>query len=178
MNPRLLLHELIACEQRIRAWYRALGAKTDLPAEARFFWNCMAEDERQHLAMLQQSDRLADLMASPPPLSEEVLARVQALITSAEAVLRQEHVSVEEALAYTMAIEKAGVNELAERWIEGFPGSVGWLLRQSGPEMEVHFRRLIDAVDTLSGDHGLHQQAVALWNASHVPPPEHGTVST
>lgn len=65
MSPRLLLHELIACEQRIRAWYRALEAKNDLPAAARFFWNCMAEDERQHLTMLQQSDRLVDLMASP-----------------------------------------------------------------------------------------------------------------
>ena len=178
MSPRLFLHELIACEQRIRAWYRALGAKTELPAEARFFWNCMAEDERQHLAMLQQSDRLVDLMTFLPPLSEEVLARVQALITSAEATLRQDHMSVEEALSYTVAIENAGVNELAERWIEGFPGSVGWLLRQSGPEMEVHFRRLIDAVDTLSGDLELHQQAVALWNASHVSLPEHGTAST
>ncbi len=178
MSPRLLLHELIACEQRIRAWYRALGAKTDLPTEARFFWNCMAEDERQHLAMLQQSDRLVDLMASPPPLSEEVLTRVQVLMTAAEAMLRQNTVSVEQALSYTIAIEQAGVNELAERWVEAFPESVGWLLRQSGPEMEVHFRRLIDAIDTLSSDHGLHQQAVALWNASHVPPPEHGTAST
>jgi hypothetical protein len=178
MNPRLLLHELIACEQRIHAWYRALGAKADLPTEARFFWNCMAEDERQYLAMLQQSDRLVDLMVSPPPLSEEVLARVQAIMAAAEDALRENTLSVEHALAYTIAIEKAGVNELAERWIEAFPKSVSWLLRQSGPEMEVHFRRLIDAIDALSSDHGLHQQAVALWNASHVPPSEHGTAST
>ena len=101
MSPRLLLHELIACEQRIRAWYRALGARNGLPTEARFFWNCMAEDERQHLTMLQQSDRLIDLMSSPPPLSEEVLVRVQALMTSAEAALRQENLRVEEALSYT-----------------------------------------------------------------------------
>ena len=150
MSPRLLLHELIACEQRIRAWYRVLGVKSDLPGEARFFWNCMAEDERQHLAMLQQSDRLVDLMESAPPLSEEVLVRVQALITSAEIALQQSSFSVEEALSYTVALEHAGLNELAELWIEGFPRSVSWLLRQSGPEREVHFRRLIDAVDMLS----------------------------
>lgn len=178
MSPRLLLHELIACKQRICSWYRALGAKIDLPTEARFFWNCMAEDERQHLAMLQQSDRLVDLMAVPPLLSEEVLVRVQALMTAAEAVLRQNTVGVEQALSYTIAIEQSGVNELTERWVEAFPENVGWLLRQSGPEMEVHFRRLIDAIDTLSSDHRMHQQAVALWNASHVPSPAHGTAST
>jgi hypothetical protein len=177
MSPRLLLHELIACEQRIRAWYRALGARNGLPIEARFFWNCMAEDERQHLTMLQQSDRLVDLMVSPPPLSEEVLVRVQALLASAETALRQEDLRVEDALSYTVAIETVGLNELAERWIEGFPGSVGWFLRQSGPEMEVHFRRLIDAVDTLSGDQRLHQLALTLWHASHASRAEHGTVS-
>ena len=69
------------------------------------------------------------------------------------------------------------MNELAERWVDGFPDSVGWFLRQSGPEMEVHFRRLIDAVDTLSGDQGLHQQALTLWNASHASRAEHGAVS-
>ncbi len=178
MSPRLLLHELIACEQRIRAWYRTLGTNNDLPAEARFFWNCMAEDERQHLAMLRQSDRLVDLMASPPALSKAVLTHVQALMTSAEAALQEGHFSVEEALAYTIAIETVGLNELAERWVEGFPNSIVWLLRQSGPEMEVHFRRLIDAVDTLSGDQRLHQQALALWSASHASPPEQVSVST
>ena len=178
MTPRGLLERLADCERRVLRVYVHLGDRPTFPAEARFFWNCMAEDERQHLAMLRQSDRLVDLMTPPPPLSEEALTRVQALLTSAEAALQEGHFSVEEALAYTIAIETVGLNELAERWVAGFPDSVGWLLRQSGPEMEVHFRRLIDAVDTLSGDQRLHQQALALWSASHASPPEQVSVST
>ena len=87
MSPRGLLEHLADFERRVRHLYLNLGDRAAFPAEVRFFWNCMAEDERHHLAILERSAGLLDLMQSPPQVSEAQLNRVEATVAAAETAL-------------------------------------------------------------------------------------------
>ena len=66
VDPQILLEQLIDFERRVRRLYLAYGNRSEFPAEIRFFWNNMAEDERAHAAILQRSAGFLDLIESPP----------------------------------------------------------------------------------------------------------------
>lgn len=98
MSPHLLLDRLINFERRIRRLYLTLGDRAALPAEVRSFWRCMAADEGHHLTSLERSGGLLDLLESPPEVSEETLAGIEAKITAAEAAAQRADLSIDGAL--------------------------------------------------------------------------------
>lgn len=165
MSPRLLLDRLIEFERRVRRLYLTLGDRADTPAEVRFFWNSMAEDERHHLAILERSSGLLDIMDCPPAVSEETLAAVDAKITAAEKEIQRPDLSTDEALRQALILEGSELNGLDETWFRGFRPTLGSLLQAMAPEEEVHIRRLVEAVNTFSRDKALQEQAAAVWSA-------------
>jgi rubrerythrin len=164
MSPRLLIDRLISFERRIRRLYLTLGDRADMSAEVRFFWNCMAEDERSHLITLERSSGLLDLMESPPEVSEEVLAGIEAKIAAAEAAVQRADLSTDEALRQALILEGSEVNSLDEAWFHGFRPVLGSLLQAMVPEEARHIRRLVEAAHTCSTDKALQHQAVVLWS--------------
>ena len=97
MTPRLLLDRLLSFERRIRRLYLALGDRADMPAEVRFFWNCMAEDEGHHLTILERSTALLDLMDSPPEVSDTALANIEEKVRVAETAVQRADLTTDEA---------------------------------------------------------------------------------
>lgn len=164
MSPYLLLDRLIDFERRIRWLYLTLGDRANLSAEVRFFWNCMAEDERHHLAILERSGGLLDLMESPPEVPEEALAEIEAKIAAAEATAQRTDLSTDEALRQALILEGSEINSLDEAWFHGFRPVLGALLQAMMPEEEVHIRRLVEAAQTFSTDKALQHQAAVLWS--------------
>lgn len=73
-GPILFLDRSFDFAHRIRRFYLTRGGRAELPAEVRFFWNCMAEDECNHLAILGRSAGLLDLIESPLQGSKKTLA--------------------------------------------------------------------------------------------------------
>jgi len=137
-----------------------------MPEAVRCFWHCMAEDERHHLALLERSGGLLDLMESPPEVAEEVFAGIEAKITAAEAAVQRAGLSTDEALRQALILEGSEVNGLDEAWFHSFRPALGSLLQALIPEEEVHIRRLVEAVHTFSTDTALQHQAAVLWATS------------
>jgi hypothetical protein len=165
MSPRGLLERLVDCERRVRRLYLTLGDRAGFPAEVRFFWNCMAEDERHHVAILERSAGLLDLMELPPQISETTLAVVEAKVAAAEAAVEQPDLSNDAALGQALILEGSELNRLDEEWFRGFRPTLGALLQAMAPEEEVHIHRVVEAVHAFSSDKNLQEQAAALWAA-------------
>ena len=163
MNPRSLLEHLVDFERRVRRVYSSWGDRSDFSAELRFFWDCMAEDERHHLAILERSTGLLDMIDAPPPVSTETLATIAAQVTAAEIAAQQSSLSSNEALRLTLELEGSELNNLDAAWFRGFRSTVTSLLKAMMPEEEVHLRRLVEAVHQFTTDDGLQEQAAALW---------------
>src|SRR5260221_11210510 len=110
MSPRGLLERLADCERRVYRLYLSLGDRAKFPAEIRFFWNCMAEDERHHLAILERSAGLLDLMESPPQVNEAQLSAIETKVAAAEMVVGQPEVGSEEAFRQALILEGSELN--------------------------------------------------------------------
>jgi rubrerythrin len=160
-----LLERLVDFERRVRRMYLKLGDRAEFPAEVRFFWNCMAEDERHHVAILERSAGLLDLRELLSQISEETLAAVEAKVTTAEAAIERSDLSSDAALGQAIILEGSELNRLDEEWFRGFRPTLGALLQAMSPEEEVHIRRLVEAVHAFSSDKALQQQVAALWSA-------------
>jgi hypothetical protein len=163
MSPRGLLERLADFERRVRHVYLSLGERASFPAEVRFFWHCMAEDERHHLAILERSTGLLDLMQSPPQVSEARLNSVEATVAAAETAIGQPEVSSDDAFRHALLLEGSELNSLDTAWFEGFRPTLSTLLQAMTPEEEIHLRRLVEAVHAFSTDKALQQQAATLW---------------
>ena len=165
MDPQILLEQLIDFERRVRRLYLAYGNRSEFPAEIRFFWDNMAEDERGHAAILQRSAGFLDLIESPPHVSEQTLAHIAAKITHAEADVGQPQLSSDEAFHQALLIEGSELNSLDEAWFHGLRPALGTLLRAIAPEEEDHIRRLVGAIHAFSMDKARRNQAADLWVA-------------
>jgi glutamate dehydrogenase (NAD(P)+)/glutamate dehydrogenase (NADP+) len=163
MTPRGLLERLADFERRVRRLYLTLGDRAAFPAEVRFFWNCMAEDERHHVAILERSAGLLGLMEHLPHVSEATLAAVETKVAAAEAAVGRADLSSDEAFGQALLLEGSELNSLDEAWFQGFRPTLSSSLQAMAPEEEVHIHRLVEAVQTFSTDQALHQQAAALW---------------
>ncbi|MBI3757704.1 MAG: hypothetical protein HY267_06985 [Deltaproteobacteria bacterium] len=163
MSPRGLLERLADFERRVRRLYLNLGDRSAFPAEVRFFWNCMAEDERHHLAILERSAGLLDLMQSPLQVSEAKLNSVEETVAAAEAAIGQPEVSGDEAFQHALSLEGSELNSLDEAWFRGFRPTLSSLLQAMTPEEEIHLGRLVEAVHAFSGDKALQERAAMLW---------------
>lgn len=164
MKPDLLLDRLVDFEHRVSRVYLTLSGRPDFPPHVRAFWNRMAEDERDHAALLERSPALLEVRESPPETSENALAILEAKVVAAEAAVRQSDLRRDEAFRLTLMLEDAGLNSLDETWFQGFRPTRDSLLQAMLPEEEVHIRRVVDAVQAFSTDEALQRQAAALWS--------------
>jgi hypothetical protein len=174
MDSRGLLEQLIEFERRVWRVYSSWSARDDFSAELRFFWNCMAEDECHHLAILERSLGLLDMVKTPPAVAAETLTTISATVAAAEAVAQQGSLTGDEALRHALAIEGSELNNLDAAWFQGFRSGVTSLLKAMMPEEEIHLRRLVEAIHRFTTDEALQNQAAALWAAClqrHSPPP-------
>lgn len=165
MTPRGLFERLMDFERRVRQVYQQWGNQAEFPAEMRFLWNCMAEDEQHHLAILERSMSLLNFMKLPLQVKEETLAAVEEKIAAAEAAAQQKTLSSDEALRHALILEGSELNRLDEAWFRAFRPTLTTLLQAMMPEEEVHLRRLVEAVHTFSVDDALQEQATLLWSA-------------
>ena len=165
MNPRGLLEYLVDFERRVWRLYSSWSDRAEFSAELRFFWNCMAEDEHHHLAILERSAGLLDMMELPPQVSAETLATINVKVAAAEAATQKESLTSYEALRHALALEGSELNNLDAAWFHGFRSAVTSLLKAMMPEEEVHLRRLIEAVHMFTTDDALQEQAARLWTA-------------
>lgn len=163
MDPRTLLDRLITYERRVHRMYLALGDHAAFPAELRYLWNTLAEDERHHLAILERSAGLLDVMDSPPVVSEEILTAIEVKVATAEVALQRADLSTDVALCQALILEGSELNSLDEAWFHGFRPALGGLLRAMIPTEDTHIRRLVEGVHTFSLDKSLHHRAVVLW---------------
>lgn len=163
MHPRNLLERLANCERRVRRLYLSLGDRATFPTEVRFFWNCMAEDERHHLAILERSAGLLDLMDSPPDVREDQLYAVETTLIAAEMAVEQPECESDEAFRQALTLEGSELNSLDAAWFRSFRPTLGALLQAMTPEEDIHLRRLVEAVHSFSRNKVLHQQAATLW---------------
>lgn len=178
MNPEFLLDRLADFERRVRRVYLTLGERPHFPAKVRTFWTCLAEDERDHAAILERSTALLEVTESPPETCENALAILEAKIVAAEAAVRQSDLRSDEAFRLALMLEDAELNSLDEAWFEGLRPTRGSLLQAMLPEEEVHIRRVVDAVRTFSTDEVLQRQAAALWSTYERQRQEYSKTST
>jgi hypothetical protein len=163
MDASILLERLTSFERRVRQLYLTLGDHSGWPAELLFFWNAMAEDERHHLAILERSASLLDMIESPPQVSEATLALIDDKITAAETVTQNPDLSSDEALQHALILEGSEINSLDAAWFQSFRSSLGALLQAMTPDEDVHIHRLVNAVHAFSKNKALQEQAASLW---------------
>jgi hypothetical protein len=163
MNPYHVLEQLIDLDRRVRQVYRLLSERPQCSAALRTFWQAMADDETHHIVTLERSAYVCDMMERPPLILDDVLARVGAVVATAEAVIPNPTLTEDEALRQALNVEGSELNRLDDAWLQGFRVTTSLLLRALAPEMPSHIRRLVDTVHTFSTDPTLHAQADALW---------------
>jgi hypothetical protein len=165
MSPSLLLDRLADFERRVCQVYEVLTERADFPSAVRFFWTCMAQDERCHAAILEGPHLALKVTESPSAeASENALAILAAKVEAAEAAVRRPDLSSDEAFRLTLMLEDAELHTLDEVWVHGLRPALGSLLETMLPEGEVHVRRVVEAVQTCSTDPTLLRQAAALWS--------------
>jgi hypothetical protein len=123
----------------------------------------MAEDERHHVAILERSAGLVDLLDQPPQIAEDTLTEVEAKVHAAEAAVGRSDVSGDDAFSQALILEGSELNNLDAAWFGGFRPTLGSLMQAMAPEEEVHIRRLVEAVQSFSADKALQERAAALW---------------
>ncbi|NOT57645.1 MAG: hypothetical protein HOP18_23820 [Deltaproteobacteria bacterium] len=167
MNPHQVLNHLIDLERRVRDIYRLLSERPQCAPAQRTFWQAMAEEETHHLVTLERSAYVCDVMEHPPSIPNDVLARMEAIVATAEAVVQNPSLTEDEALRQALRLEGSELNRLEGAWLQGFRVTTSLLLRALAPEMPSHIRHLVDAVHSSSTDPALHAQADALWATYH-----------
>lgn len=167
MNPYHILQQLIALERRVRNIYRILSERPQCSPGQCSFWQAMVEDETHDIITLERSAYVCDVMEHPPAVSDEVLARVEAVVAAAEASVQNPHLTEDEALCQALCLEASELSRMEDAWLHGFRVTTSLLLRALAPEMSSHIHRLVDAVHSASTDPALHIQADALEAAYH-----------
>jgi hypothetical protein len=167
MNSYSALEQLINLERRVRQVYRTLSDRPQCSSALRAFWQAMADDETHSIVTLERSAHVRDVMEHPPVIPDEVLAHVEAVMATAEAVVQHSSLTEDEALRQALHLEASELNRLEDAWLRGFRITTSLLLRALAPEMSSHIRRLVDAVHSSSTDPTLHAQADALWDTYH-----------
>ena len=161
-----MLQHLIALERRVRDIYRLLSEHPRCSPTLRSFWQAMVEDETHDIITLERSSYVCDVMEHPPAI-DEGLARVEAALATAEAIVQNPSLTEDEALRQALHLEASELNRMEDAWLHGFRVTTSLLLRVLAPDMSTHIRRLVDAVHHSSTDPMLHAQADALWAAYH-----------
>jgi hypothetical protein len=127
----------------------------------------MAEDETHDIVALERSAYVCDIMEHPPAIPDEVLARVEAVVATAEAIVQNPSLTEDEALRQALRMEESELNRMEDAWLHGFRVTTSLLLRALAPDMPSHIARLIEAVHSGCADPILHAQADALGVAYH-----------
>ncbi len=153
---------LIAIERRVCRVYQKWTANDTFSADLRSFFRAMAEEEKQHLAILERSAGLLNLAAAPPHSATAQMEKVEAQISMAERVGDKPDSAADEVLGHSLALESSELNQLDNAWLKGFQPDLANLQQAWLPAHEEHIRRLSDAICRFTANENLHKEAAAL----------------
>ena len=163
MNPYHVPQHLTDLERRVRRHLSHSEGSSAVSPALRTVWQAMTDDETHHIVTLERSAHVCDVMEHPPSIPDDVLARMEAVVATAEAVVQNPSLTEDEALREALHLEGSELNRLEDAWLQGFRVTTSLLLRALAPDMPSHIRRLVDVVYSSSTDPTLHAQADALW---------------
>jgi len=153
---------LLALERRVYRIYEKWAANESFSDDMRSLWRDMADDEKQHFAILEQSAGLLNFAASAPPIAAEQREKISAAIATAERASDNPKPAIEEVFGHALALESSELNQLDDAWLKGFQSSAASLTQDWTPAHDQHIRRLADAVRRFTVSEALHRDAAAL----------------
>lgn len=153
---------LLSLERRVCRVYQGWAANENLSAGLRSFFKVMADEEKQHLAILEHSAGLLNFAAAPPPDAAAQIAAIEAHVSMAERAKDKPDVGVEEALGHALALESSELNQLDDAWLRGFNPDLGKLRQAWTPAHQEHIQRLCRAVDEFTANDNLRREAAEL----------------
>lgn len=159
---RRYVDRLIDFERRAYRIYARWAANENLPHDVRELWRAMAEEEKQHLAILERSAGLLNFAAAPPPESPQKLENIAAQIETVERMMIEPETALDTLLDYALALETSELNQLGDTWLKSFQPDIANLTPLWIPAYEHHIQRLASAVHRYSTDENLHKKAAAL----------------
>lgn len=156
------IDHLLGLERRVCRIYEKWAGDESFSDDMRSFWREMADDEKRHLAILEQSAGLLNFAGSAPPTSTEQRERITREISTAERASDNPERSIEEVFGQALALESSELNQLDDAWVRGFPPKLANLMEAWTPAHDEHIRRLADAVRRFTRSESLHEAAAAL----------------
>ena len=156
------IDHLLGLERRVCRIYEKWAANESFSDDIRSFWREMADDEKRHLAILEQSAGLLNFAASAPPTSSGQRERITREISTAERASDNPERPIEEVFGQAIALESSELNQLDDAWVRGFPPELGNLMEAWTPAHDQHIRRLAAAVRRFTISESLHEAAAAL----------------
>ena len=162
MEARLaFIDHLLGLERRVCRIYEKWAANESFSDDVRSFWREMADDEKRHLAILEQSAGLLNFAASAPPTSAGQREKIDREISTAERVSDNSEQPIEEVFGQALALERSELNQLDDAWVRGFAPELANLMEAWTPAHDEHIRRLADAVRRFTVSESLHEAAAA-----------------
>ena len=156
------IDRLLKLERRVYRIYEKWSANDIFSTDLRAFWRDMANDEMDHIAILERSAGQLNFATPPPPLTAEQVAAIEKVISTAEQAGKKPEITAEEALGHALSLESSELNDVDDAWVQGFKPDVGNLTQAWIPAQREHFQRLFDAICKFSGNGNLHKEAGAL----------------
>lgn len=164
MDAKLtFVDRLLTFERRVCRIYESWAAHSVFSSEVRSFFNDMAQEEKQHLAILERSAALLNFAPAPPLTSSSQLEKIEATIATAEQV--SDTLTLDEALAHALALESSELNLLDDAWLRGFHPDLEKITQAKTPVYGDHIRRLSDAARRFTANQSLQKKAAALLSA-------------
>ena len=154
---------LLKLERRVYRIYEAWADNENFSTELRAFWRDMADDEKEHITILEHSAGLLNFATVPRSASGAQMARIEKAISRAEHATHE--MTVDGALSYALALENSEINGVDDAWLRSFKPDLANLTKAWVPAHEQHLRRLSDAIRKFSRKENLHKQAAVLLSA-------------
>ncbi|HEX5607977.1 MAG TPA: hypothetical protein VFY96_15740 [Candidatus Binatia bacterium] len=176
MDPKLLfVDRLLQLERRIGRIYQKWAAHENFPADLRSFCKAMADDEQQHLTILERSAGLLNFASTPPASAATRLKNVETAIAEAERFSDRPDLEIDGLLSRALALESSELNQLDDTWLASFQPDLGKLTQGWAHAHEEHLHRLYDATSRFTANENLYKQAAALLSRYELEAAAHGT---
>ncbi|MGB7951298.1 MAG: hypothetical protein WCH75_26750 [Candidatus Binatia bacterium] len=157
-----LVDRLLKLERRACRVYQNWAANKALSADLRSFCRDMAEEEKQHLVILERSAGLLNFVAAAPQTATPQMEKIEAIISTAERASEKTEITADEALGHALAMESSELNQLEDAWLGGFRPDFATLTQSVMPAHEEHIRHLSNAIGRFTANENLHREAAAL----------------
>lgn len=166
MDRYHFVRQLLQYERRVGQIYEACSTRPEMAPALRGLWRALAEDERQHAAVLERSAVLFGFSELMPEDCAVALTALEPLVAAAEAAVLQEALSPDEALRHALVLEGSELNLLYRTWVQSFAPAYEPFLPFMVPEDAGHLSRLVEAVQRYGMDPALREESRRMQAAS------------